>query len=246
MKTKTAREWNIKAATYSKMASSKKDDAYEYLINFPSILSLCPSKANKVLDLGTGGGDFAEILSKRFKIVEGSDVSPNMVNIAQKRFSKIRFFLLDLEDKFSVISDNSYDLIVCKLVLMFVKDIDNVAKETFRIINHGGYLIVSVPHPLYWTSKYLENKFIKNRPEFAVMKNGYFSEVPITKSIGDNENLVFDFICRKIQTYINTFTKHGFLVDKISEPELTKIFIKKYGNNKSDIPVRLNIRFIKK
>lgn len=237
MKTTVAKEWDQKAKTYSKMASSKKDDSYEYFVNFPSILDLCPQKADRVLDLGSGSGDFTEILSQKYNRVDGSDVSPNMVSIAKERFNNLNFFTLDLEEPFNGIDNGVYDLIVCKLVLMFINNITNVANETYRILKPNGALVISVHHPLYWINKYLENKLgFSKRPEFDILENGYFSEVAITKSIGGNKELVFDFINRKLETYINSFTKSGFILDKISEPQ---------SNEKEDFPSRLNIRFIK-
>lgn len=246
MATTTSKLWNKKAEIYSKMTESRKSDAYEYEINFPSILNLCPKTSNDVLDLGCGSGDFTQILSQHFKNVTGTDASQNMISIAKKRFPKIKFFVQDLEKPFATADDKSYDLVTCKLVLMFINDIDNVATETYRIIKNGGKLILSVHHPIYWVSKYIEHKSgIKNTPELNVLKNGYFSQVEITKNIGGNADLTFDFIHRTVESYINVFTKVGFYVDKISEPHPTADFIQKHSDTNHDIPSRLNISFIK-
>jgi ubiquinone/menaquinone biosynthesis C-methylase UbiE len=57
----------------------------EYEVNFPSILSLCPKTAQTVLDVGSGNGDFTAILAQYYSSVEGCDVSPLMVKIAQDK-----------------------------------------------------------------------------------------------------------------------------------------------------------------
>lgn len=77
--------------------------------------------------------------------------------------------------------------------------------------------------------------------------DGYFKEVSILRSIGGDEALVFEFIHRTISTYINTFTKAGFVCEKMDEPQITKEFSNKYPDfkDKTTIPLRLNLRFKK-
>lgn len=247
MKTSVAQKWNDQAQNYSEMASSKTSDAYEYEINFPSILKLSPGFAQNVLDLGSGNGVFTNMLSQKFENVTGSDVSPNMVKIAQEQFPKINFKLVDLEEKFPAFEDK-FDLIVIKLVLMFVEDLDNVAQQCYENLNPGGFVIISVHHPLHHYVSYLLDKYGINENEaYRTMEHGYFSEVAVTKTIGNNQDLKFAFIHRTIASYINTFTKRGLLVDAVDEPQLTPEFLSRFPNflNKKDMPSRLNIRFKK-
>ena len=240
------RTWNTQAQNYAQLADSKIDDAVEYEINVPSILKLCPKSANNVLDLGCGNGVLISSLKKIYKNIDACDGAATMIAIAKQNHPNLEFFTLDLENKFNL--KKHYDLIICKMVLMFVKNIKKVATECIGTLNKSGHLIVSVPHPFYWTSYYLQNKYkVKDCPEFAVMSKGYFSEVPISKSLGRNKELVFEYIHRTFSTYINAFASEGFVVDKIDEPTITPKFISKNPNyaKKFDIPMRLNIRFKK-
>lgn len=247
MKTPQARKWNDQAQAYSDMASSPVDDAYEYEINFPSILKLCPDNATYVLDLGSGDGVFTTKLAEKYEHVVGSDVSPNMVEIANNKFPNIEFKVIDLEDEFPQF-DQPFDLIVIKLVLIFVDDLDNVALQCAKNLVHGGVVVFSVHHPFHFLNSYLLDKYsVKEKPSYRVMEDGYFSELPITKTIGDNADLEFNFRHRMISTYINTFANHGLLVDMVDEPKLTHEFTNKYPNfkGKEAIPSRLNVRFRK-
>jgi SAM-dependent methyltransferase len=196
--------------------------------------------------LGCGNGVFTKKLSERFNNILGTDVSPNMVDICKQSFPDIKFQVLDLESEFKI--EGKFDLIVCKLVLMFIDDVDNMASESFKALNQGGHLIVSVPHPAYWLAYYLQNKYgVKEHPEFSIMENGYFSEKPIHRSIGGNKDLKFDFKFRTLGTYLNAFSKAGFCLEKVLEPMLTKKFLNKVPEetDKSDIPMRLNMLFKK-
>jgi hypothetical protein len=94
----------------------------------------------------------------------------------------------------------------------------------------------------------LQDKYgYKQLPNFRVLTNGYFSEKAIEKSIGGDANLVFGFKHRTLSTYVNTFAKYGFFVEKIDEPKLTEEYLQKHPNDtdKSDIPMRLNLLYKK-
>ena len=176
MKTNIAKKWNEKAEAYSKMASSKHADAYEYEINFPSIIKLCPQQANSVLDLGCGDGGFTKILSEKYDSVIGADVSPKMIKLAKLNCPNINFLVADLDNTLPIIH-KSFDLVIMKLVLMFVENLENVALKVSKITKSGSYIIISVPHPTYWTAYYLQDKYgYKNRPSFRILDNGYFTE----------------------------------------------------------------------
>jgi len=74
MKTESGKKWNELAQAYSGMAADRESDAYEYDINFPSILNLIPKNKISVLDVGTGSGDFIPYFEKYFEDIEGCDV----------------------------------------------------------------------------------------------------------------------------------------------------------------------------
>lgn len=244
MKTDLGKKWDNAAKAYADMAADRQADAYEYDINFPSILSLIPEGKKTLLDVGTGSGDFIPELKTYFENIEGSDVSPNMVEIAKKRFPNNHFYVWDLEESFP--ENKKYDVIICKLVLMFVEDLDNVANEFKKILNSQGAAIVSVVHPVYWHTNFLLNQHkVKIHPEFEVMDSGYYSSgSKIVKAIGGNEDLHIGFIHRTISDYLNPFGKAGLPVTQISEPKITEEFIKSNSRfaDRLSIPMRLNFR----
>lgn len=244
MKTQTGKKWNEAANAYTSMASDRKADAYEYDINFPSILNLIPKDKETLLDVGTGSGEFIPELEKYFKDIEGTDVSPNMIDIAKQRFPNRSFYVWDLEEEFP--QDKKYDVLVCKLVLMFVEDLDNAAKEFKRILNPGGVAIISVIHPTYWLTNYLQNLYkIEERPEFEVLDKGYYSTgKKIEKAIGGNKDLMMGFIHRTLTDYFKPFTDAGLRLTGIEEPKITEEFVQSNPrfSDRLNIPMRLNFR----
>jgi len=167
-----------------------------------------------------------------------------MVEIAKKKFSKYKFFTWDLEDRFP--ENKKYDVIVCKLVLMFVDDIQNVAKEFKKILNPKGVAVISVVHPIYWHKNYLLNSYkIESRPEFEVMDEGYYSKGKrIDKFIGGNKDLKMGFIHRTLSDYINPFIEAGLLLTLLDEPKVNEIFLESNPRflDRLNIPMRLNFR----
>jgi SAM-dependent methyltransferase len=240
--------WNKNAKAYSKLASSKASDWYEHDINIPSILSLINTKPSIVLDLGCGSGEFTYHLSNVFKssaILEGWDGAPNMIKIASETYPDIGFKVKDLEDKFAV--RKKFDLITCKMLLMFIDNIDNLAKETYAVTERNGILIISVTHPVYQFTNYLQDKYnYKERPEFRVLEGGYFAENKVKHSVAGIKDLTFNFKHRTISSYINPFLKAGFILEEIDEPKVTKNYLKKHpeiSKDKEEVPMRLNLRF---
>jgi predicted TPR repeat methyltransferase len=226
------------------MAADREADAYEYDVNVRSILNLIPGDGKSLLDVGTGGGDFIPKLEDRFENIEGSDVSPNMLEIARERFPNHLFYLWDLEEPFP--ENKKYDVIICKLVLMFVENLDNVANEFKTTLNPNGVAIISVVHPIYWYTNFLLNQHkIKFHPEFEVMDSGYYSTGrKIIETFDGNKDIQIGFIHRTISDYINPFSKVGLQVTEIDEPQITTTFVKSNPRfaDRLHVPFRLNFR----
>ncbi len=204
------------------------DFAYERLVNSLSILSLCDNFGN-ALDLGCGDGRFTKELETRYQRVVGVDLSYKMLMQAKKVCKNTKFLQFDLEKEFPALNTN-FNLVTCKLVLMYLRDIENIAKESYKVLNKNGILVISVTHPMKWLDK-----------------NSYLNENLVTGKIAKDDNLSVVFKARTLQTYINTFTKHGFKVSTILETGVPDSFVIKYPSylpfqNK---PYRLNIKFIK-
>ena len=88
------------------------------------------------LDFGTGSGDFACLLSKKFEGVIAFDISDRVIGVARKKYgsiSNIKFITTgDVKD--TGIQANSVDLILCITVLQSIMD-DKKLDETINYFN---------------------------------------------------------------------------------------------------------------
>jgi SAM-dependent methyltransferase len=249
MATKQINKWGDSKLVYNNELLAEKMGVFEYerKINTTSLKKMLPNKAKRVLDMGSGGGLFASFLAQKYKAVTVHESIKYLLNSDVIKQYNLTFKIFDLERPFPRF-DHKFDLIIAKLVLMYIKNIDNFASECQKIISENGILLISVTHPVLWYTRYLENKFnIKKNKNYNKLKSGYFSELIISKRIGGNKNLEFEFINRTISTYVNTFSKYGFKLTEVGEPKISKSFIEKFPNfkHRTDVPLRLNLKFQK-
>lgn len=99
----------------------------------------------KVLDVGTGIGDVAFMLTERVGprgTVVGIDINPAMIDLARQRaqsagFTNVSFFQGDI-GQFSL--DDQFDAVVGRLVLMYMKDRVTVLRRLRQHLRPGGML----------------------------------------------------------------------------------------------------------
>lgn len=239
--------WDQNARAY--LSSAKEDQtgvfAYEKYINTPSLLSLFPRDAEKVLDLGSGVGYFTHELTKRFDSVVAIDGSSKMLEIAQVNAPNAMFIKHDLETPLPGF-DFKYDLITAKLLLLYIEDLELLASECSQILGKNGAMLVSVTHPTGWlmqpsVTRLLEKSLVSNT-------DNYFEQKHITRKIGGSDGVKFTFIHRTLQTYVNVFRRHRLVMDLVDEPRVSDAFLLEFPNynKKRKRPLRLNFRLVKR
>ncbi len=114
-------------------------------------LALTNLQANSVLDLGSGTGEAARILAKRYKkarIVE-LDLSTGMLRHSRQHgprfFSKQRYVCADAE--MLPMADAAVDLVFSSLMLQWCNDLDATFAEAGRVLRPEGLFIFSTLGP---------------------------------------------------------------------------------------------------
>ncbi len=229
-----ANAWDKVALPYLKeiTAGTNTDFAYERQVNSLAILSWCHATEN-VLDLGCGDGRFTRDLETRFNHVYGVDISSILLKKAKKLCKSVKFFYCDLEKDFPKFV-TKFDTVICKLLLMYIKDLDNIASNSFNWLTDGVTLIISITHPIKWITQ--------------ANYKGYLLETQISHPVAGIKHTEIEFVSRTIETYINSFTKHGFVLETISEIGVPDSFVIKYPQYRpyQYKPYRLNLKFIKR
>ncbi len=222
-------------------------------IAWPAVKDLCGDLSGKnVLDLGTAAAETAKKLYALGAHCTAIDISPIMLDIAQKSIPTldITYLLRDCTNLHGV-ADNQFDIAVLNFLLCDIntKDkISSILQETYRVLKPGGKAVFTIHHPLQCM---LPVEEIKTPPLVSNMgPSNYFSS-------GDE-------VIRKIRTvkfgianvknyhwtledYVTCFVDAGFLVDAIREPkpkdvpcEFQKIFELAYS-----LPFYVVVRGIK-
>lgn len=100
-----------------------------------------------VLDVGCGVGTLAFYLAAKGSKVDGYDVSPRAIGIAEKykKISgekRINFYNKDVQkENFT----NKYDLVICTEVIEHLENDEKMLKTLYGLLREGGNLLLSTP-----------------------------------------------------------------------------------------------------
>jgi SAM-dependent methyltransferase len=132
-------------------ASRALDSVYNDYYERPVMYSLLGEvRGRRLLDAGCGPGSYAEWLIGHGATVWALDASPKMVQMAKQRLggtAEVR--QADLNEPLDFIGTGSFDVVLCALVLDYVRDWERLFADFHRILVKGGRLVFSVHHPFF-------------------------------------------------------------------------------------------------
>jgi ubiquinone/menaquinone biosynthesis C-methylase UbiE len=106
---------------------------------------LDPQPGERVLDIGCGAGNMAELAAGRGARVTGIDLSPRLIDVARARAEAggydIEYRVGDAERL--DVEDASFGKVVSSVAMIFAPDHDAVAREVARVTSPGGRLVFS-------------------------------------------------------------------------------------------------------
>lgn len=199
------------AEPYAELVDKKPHNAY---YEKPATLSLLPDvQGKRMLDAGCGPGAYTEWLVQHGARVVAIDANAKMVHFAKKRLGEqadIR--QADLEQPLDFLPDASFDVIVCPLVMDYVRDWYATFMEFHRILKAGGCFVFSMEHPFIKFFDYREagKYFNIERVEYTWRGFGKPVKVPSYR--------------RPMSKVVNPLIKAGFTLDCLLEPLPTEEF----------------------
>jgi ubiquinone/menaquinone biosynthesis C-methylase UbiE len=100
------------------------------------------------LEIGCGTGKNTALLAKIGERVHALDFSEGMIEKAKEKVQakNVKFSVADLTKKWPC-EDESYDLILCNLVLEHIEDLSFIFSEAFRVLVENGRFLVNELHP---------------------------------------------------------------------------------------------------
>ncbi len=227
------REWRELAPAWIKEAREGRNPTRNGLLDAPVLEACGDVEGLKVLDCGCGEGRFCRILAERGAgYVLGLDLCEPMIEAARGLQSgRDEYRLQDVQD-LSFLEDESFDLAVSYLNHCDLPDFAANTKEVFRVLKKGGRFIIANLHPMRSaTGQWCRSP---EGEKLHVTVDHYFAEGERHwKMMG----VWFTNFHRSLSTYINTFIKTGYLLEKIVEPTVTSEQLKEYPELEDELRV---------
>ena len=131
------------------MVPTTDEGPYNGLLERPALRSLIPEglAGTVVLDAGCGSGAQAQWLLGQGADVVGIDVSPRMIDEAERRCGgRGRFLVADLAEPLPL-EPASLDGITCSLALRYLARLECALRSFASALRPGGWAVISLDHP---------------------------------------------------------------------------------------------------
>lgn len=182
---------------------SKKQKAYRFHHDFQEKVYadyLANVRDQKILFAGCGDGyECRPAIEKGAKVV-GVDISERGIELAKKNCPEAEFFVMDIEAL--DFEKGSFDVIVAFFVMMYKENLLAVFSEFRRVLKEGGFIIVTVPHPVRKMMKYNQLNYFVQGMQFetwqGIERFGYY---------------------RLLEDYVEAVVGAGLKLIKLEEPK---------------------------
>lgn len=221
---------------YWNRRAGEEGESFKQFVLDPIMLQRAGKLQNKtILDLGCGNGYLAKkILKQNPKKVILMDISEHNIAYAKEKTNdpRVEFVVADATDPWSFPSQ-SMDVVYSNMMLNEIENITTPIQESYRVLKPHGLFLCSVTHPAW-------NVYILTQEKLGVPSRkihgiqGYFHRGPATYIMGldsktnpelakeYNQEFEVEHYQRTISDYFSEFTKAGFTVRELIEPELTE------------------------
>lgn len=195
-----------KAKAYAESVDTKPWNAF---YERPAVTSLLPPLANaNVLDAGCGSGWYAEYLLNHGAMVTSIDLNSDFVSLTQDRIgNRARVLQADLAHPLEFARNSEHDLVVCPLVMHYLKEWQPVFREFHRVLKPNGILVFSTHHP------FMDWKYFNTENYYAV------ELLEDEWSIGKMK-----FYRRPLTVMSHDLDATGFTMERLLEPQPTDDF----------------------
>jgi SAM-dependent methyltransferase len=197
------------------MARRQRANSPNDTMEKPVILELIGDFTNqRILDLGCGDATFGqEVLAKGCKSYLGIEGSTNMVNLAHKVLAGTNGKVVQAAIENWNYPTQAFDLVISRLVLHYIKDIDAIFRQVYRTLTDGGRFVFSIEHPVITSCDRIWQGSGK-RQEWLV--DNYFDTGQRITSWMGGEVIKYH---RTVENYFVYLQRAGFLVESLREAE---------------------------
>lgn len=212
--------WNRLGREWTELAQGESRICFimPYMLNL-----LGDVRGKKILDLGCGEGGYSRELAKRNADLVAIDCSEESIAYSKEQAEinglSIQHYIRNSNNLYGI-DDNSFDIVLCSMMLMDCEDFDGTIKEVVRVLKPSGKFFASVLHPCFnGNHEHGIGRQGQGINREVVVKN-YFQpskwEAPLPK--GTTPVL---WRHRTIEDYVKTFIKNGLTIVDLNEPRPT-------------------------
>lgn len=189
-------------------SSTTDEGPFNGFLERPALRSLVPGnlRGAAVLDAACGSGAQAEWLLDQGADVVAVDVSPRMVEEAERRCGGGgRFLVANLAEPLPL-EPRSLDGVTCSLALHYLADWSVPLRSFASALRPGGWVVISLDHPF--------------GPPSPHQQGGYFETELVSETWRKADvEVIQQFWRRPLGAVLGAFADAGFMVDRIAEPQ---------------------------
>ena len=175
-----------------------------------------------ILDLGCGEGGYSRELAGRGAKVTAADCSEMSIGYAayaaKEKNLDISCLVRNSNDLYGIQND-SFDVVLCAMMLMDVEDFDGTMKEIYRVLRPDGKVFISILHPCFKPP--VEHKwFHENDTVQVIVKNYFEPEEWVGEIAGIDQRVIYRH--RTMSDYVKVFVRNNFKIIDLNEPKPTE------------------------
>jgi SAM-dependent methyltransferase len=201
---RTREAYDRLAAVWS---STTDEGPWNGLLERPAFRALVPGSLHgaTVLEAGCGSGAQAEWLLEQGADIVAVDVSPRMIEQAERRCAgRGRFLVADLTKPLPL-EPRSLDGITCSLALHHIADWTVPLRSFASALRPGGWAVISLDHPFAGMNQ---------------QRGAYFDTELISQTWRKADvQVTQQFWRRPLAAVLGAFADAGFKVDRVLEPQ---------------------------
>ena len=187
-------------------AQHSQNSAHNAYCERPCMIDLLPNIVENLhaLDAGCGNGFYSEWLFTHEAKVTAFDGSSKMVELVQKNLGgKIDVRKHDLTQPLNFLNSESFDLVLCPLVLDHIENLREPFSEFYRVLRRSGLLIFSLGHPTH---------------DFIKLGQNYFDTELVEENF-PTLGVVIPYYRRPLNDILDPLLETGFMLQKLVEPK---------------------------
>jgi ubiquinone/menaquinone biosynthesis C-methylase UbiE len=215
--------WDGAAEEFASFFAENNEFYHTHIIN-PCLMDLVGEATGKtVLDLGCGEGHLArqlvDMTSRQIRII-AVDASAKMIQIAKEKSAGyancVTFQQADAGD-LSEIRGDSFDITICNMALMDIKNYRQVIQEVSRTLKPTGVFVFSILHPCFFTpgSEWLRDEGGRIT---AWKVDNYHLGLAWKSVVKSKMNKATYYFHRTLEDYCSVLGECGFAIVSIREP----------------------------